>query len=372
VKIVVAPNALKGALSAHLAAEAIARGLLASAPNAEVVQAPIADGGDGTAEVLVRATGGQFHTAAAHDALGRAIEARYGVLGGGRAVVDVAAASGLWRLNDAELDVFSASSYGTGELVLAALTRGAREVLLGVGGSATVDGGLGLLRALGIRALDARGEQLPDGARSLEQLASFDVSGLVPEARSARFTLLCDVEAELPGALAFAPQKGARSGDLPALESGLAKLGRTLAEPSFAGAGAAGGIAASLHALLGANVVLGSDFVLDAIDFDRKLSGATLVISAEGRFDAQSALNKGPVAVARRALLHGVPTLVLAGAFEDGNALADSPVAAVASITRRPCELDYARSVASDWLALTAEQTLRIFILGQNAARAAT
>lgn len=367
-KIVIAPNALKGALTAQAAAEAIARGLLRAAPDAELVQCPIADGGDGTAEVLVSALGGRFETALVHDALGRPSEARYGVLADGRAVLDVASASGLARLRAEERDVFAASSFGSGELVLAALRRGAHEILLGVGGSASIDGGLGLLRALGVRALDAHNAELPDGAGSLESVARLDTSALAPEARSASWTVLCDVDVPLAGALEFAPQKGARREDLPRIERGLFQLGKLLGA-DFPGAGAAGGIPASLAAVLGARIVRGSDFVLDALGFDAALAGAALVISAEGRFDGQSAMNKGPVAIARRARTYGVPTVVLAGALEAVDLDATS-VAAVASITRESCTLEYAQSVASDWLALTAEQTLRVYLLGRNAALA--
>ncbi|MFZ5895799.1 MAG: glycerate kinase [Myxococcota bacterium] len=369
-KIVVAPNALKGALSAEQAAHAIAAGLRRAQPELELALLPIADGGDGSAEVLVRALKGDLRSAPAHDALGRPIEASYGLLPGERAVIDVASASGLGRLAHDERDVFFASSFGTGELVHAALAAGAREIILGVGGSACVDGGLGLLKALGVRPLDAAGHELLPNARSLPELARLDTSALIASARSARWTILCDVDVELAGAIEFAPQKGARSEDLPEIERGLRRLGGVLgAGAAFAGAGAAGGIPASLCAVLGAQAVRGIDFVLDAIGFDAALVGASLVVSAEGRFDAQSALNKGPVGVARRARVHGVPTLVLAGAVAEFAAM-NSDVAAVLSITREPCELKDAQTLACAWLSLTAEQALRVFVLGRAAAAA--
>ena len=315
---------------------------------------------------------GRFETAAVHDALGRPLAARYGVLADGRAVLDVASATGLAELRRDELDVWQASSFGSGELALAALRKGSREVVLGVGGSASVDGGLGFLAALGVRALDAAGNPLPPTARALEALARFDTSALFAEARGARFTILCDVDASLAGAAQFAPQKGARAEDLPDIARGLERLGRVLGAKSlFAGAGAAGGIPAALVALLGAHAVAGADYVLDHVGFDAALRGAALVVSAEGRFDAQSAMNKGPVAVARRARVYGVPTIVLAGAL-DTRELGDTAVAAALSITREPCELETAQRSSSDWLALSAEQMLRVFLLGQSAARAET
>jgi len=313
-----------------------------------------------------------------HDALGRAVPASYAEFGAARAVIDVASASGIARLAPAELAVFSASSRGTGELALAALQRGARELWLGVGGSASVDGGLGLLRALGVRALDSAGREVPEGARGLAVLASFDFSGLEPRARAAKWKILCDVEAPLlgpHGALAYARQKGASAADLPELERGLERFAELLERATskdtrqLVGGGAAGGIPASLHALLGAELVSGIDFVLDAGGFDAALLGAELVISAEGRFDAQSLCNKGPVGVARRAQRHGVPCVVLAGSVGDDFDLAESPVSAVLSITQQSCDLEHARGVARDWLARTAEQTLRVFTLGVDVAR---
>lgn len=365
-KLVVAPNALKGALSADAAAAAIARGLSRAAPDVEIASCPIADGGDGTAHVLVRAVNGRVQKVPVHDALGRPREASFGELGSGRAVFDVASATGLGSLRRDELDVLAASSRGSGELALAALRRGAQHLVVGVGGSASVDGGIGFLAALGVQARDASGKELASGARGLRDLARFDASGLVPEARRARWTVLCDVDAPLAGALGFAPQKGARDEDLPGIAEGLARLAHVLGEEArFPGAGAAGGIPATLVALLGAEAVAGSDYVLDAIGFDEALLGAKLVISAEGSFDAQSSMNKGPVAVARRARAHGVPTIVLAGAVNTRELGGD--VAAVLSITREPCALDHARKAASDWLALTAEQALRVFLLGESA-----
>ncbi|MGC4090619.1 MAG: glycerate kinase [Polyangiaceae bacterium] len=335
---------------------------------------PLADGGDGTAETLTGMFGGQLESALAHDALGRPRSARYGVLGDGRAVIDVASASGIAHLKQSELDVWSASSRGTGDLACIALREGAREILLGVGGSASVDGGLGLLSALGVRALDANGKLVPDGARGLLELARFDTSRLEPAARQARWTILCDVDAPLLGALDYAPQKGASTRDLRELERGLTNLAQLLEAqlgffPALAGGGAAGGIPASLMALLGARCVSGIDFVLDAGGFDAALDGADLVISAEGCFDAQSLANKGPVGAARRARKRGVPTLVLAGAISGDFERANASVAALLSITQAPCSLDHARSVAADWLSRTAEQSLRVFQLGVAAAR---
>jgi glycerate kinase len=345
-KILCAPNALKGTVSAEDAALAIAEGVRAALPSARIATLPIADGGDGTRAILVAALGGKTLSAQVSDPLGRPITASYGLVEDGRtAVLDVASASGLALLAVTERDPFRTTSFGTGELLLAALDRGATEVVLGVGGSATVDGGLGLLRALGVELLDGRGQPVANGGAGLLELATIDATRLPTRVRTARITIACDVDNPLLGpegaAPAFAPQKGAHARGVRALEAGLEHLARVL-ERSFGGrvgdvpfGGAAGGIAASLRAVLGAELVSGIDLVLDRVAFDQELAGTDLVVTAEGRLDAGSLRNKGPVGVARRALAHGVPTLALAGSIDPALDLGATPFVAVHELGSR-------------------------------------
>ncbi len=326
-KFVLAPNALKGTLSAPDAARVMAEGVRGACPEALVVELPIADGGDGTREVLARARQGSTHERIVEDALGRPIRAAFSLIDGDVGVVDVATASGLARLAPQELDPLRASSFGTGQLLSAALAAGARRLVLGVGGSACVDGGAGILEALGARLLDSRDRPIERGGRGLRRLARLDLDRVDRRAGDGALSIACDVTNPLLGATGaarvFAPQKGATEEQVEELERSLShfagvleqSLGRDVRAMVYGGA--AGGIAAGLAATLGAKLCSGIDLVLDQVEFERELEGAFLVMTAEGRLDSQSASNKGPLGVARRARRANVPTVVLAGQIAD-------------------------------------------------------
>ena len=371
-KLVAAPNALKGSLSPFEAATAIAAGARRAVPALEVVELGIADGGDGTAEVVCRARGGAFREVAALDPLGRARTARYGWLDDGTAVIDVATASGLALLATSERNALTATSYGTGQLLQAALGAGARRILLGVGGSATVDGGAGILQALGARLLDADGQALPPGGGSLGRLASIDVQQLDERLQQVPIDIACDVDSPLLGehgaARLFGPQKGASPAEVEQLEQGLSQLARVLERDfgrdvkSAVSGGAAGGIAAGLHGVLGARLLPGVDLVLDAVGFDAALAGADLCITAEGLLDRQSLRNKGPLGVARRAAARGVPVVALGGGIARDVIDQDFPAfAGMFSICSRPLSLEEAMRDAGALLAAAAERVLRLF-----------
>lgn len=371
-KLVAAPNALKGSLSAFDAAAAIATGAKRARDELAVVELGIADGGDGTAEVVRRARGGSWRELTALDPLGRARTARYCWLDDGTAVVDVATASGLARLEQAERDVLAATSYGTGQLLRAALDAGARRVLLGVGGSATVDGGSGILEALGARLLDADGRPLARGGGALARLARIDLTELAVSARHVPIDVACDVDSQLLGehgaARLFGPQKGANQREVAQLEAGLAQLAQVVMRDfgrditAVASGGAAGGIAAGLHGVLGARLLPGIDLVLDAVGFEALLAGASLCITAEGLLDRQSLRNKGPFGVARRAAVAGVPCVALAGGIASDVSDRDFPAfAAMFSICARPMPLEQAMREAAPLLAAAAERVVRLF-----------
>lgn len=373
-KLVAAPNALKGSLSPFAAASAIAAGARRAVPGVEVLELGIADGGDGTAEVVCRARGGKLREAPALDPLGRPRIAHYAWLGDRdkTAVIDVATASGLALLQLNERDALGASSYGTGELVRAALDAGAERIVLGVGGSATVDGGAGILEALGARLLDADGRLLPRGGGALSRLSRIDVSGVPQRLRETPIDIACDVDSQLLGqhgaARTFGPQKGASPQDVEQLEAALGHFARVI-ERDFskkiaevAAGGAAGGIAAGLFGVLGARLLPGVDLVLDAVGFDEALTGAALCITAEGLLDRQSLRNKGPFGVARRAAQHGVPAVALAGGIADDVTDADFPAfAGMFSICSRPLSLEQAMRDAEPLLSAAAERIVRLF-----------
>lgn len=329
--IAVAPDSFKGTLSAPEAAEAMALGVAEAWPEAHVERLPMADGGEGTAALLAAATGGTLEDASTEDPLGRPMTARIARLGDGDTfAVDTAAASGLTLLAPGEHDPLRASTRGTGRLLRAALSRGARAILVGLGGSATVEGGVGLAQALGFRFLDARGRDLPPGGGPLEALARIDRSGVPPEVwrLQGHLRLACDVTSPLLGAAGaariYGPQKGAGPDAVACLERGLARLAEVLREqpgpcgglPEVAtlpGTGAAGGIGATLHVLLGAELAPGGALVLEAAGYAATLDRCDLVIVAEGRLDAQTLAGKAPAAVAAAARSRGLPVLGITG-----------------------------------------------------------
>ena len=373
-RILVAPNSLRRSLSASAAADAIADGLRAGDATLEVATLPIADGGDDTGEVLRTALGGSRRRAAAHDALGRPFEAAYVVLDDGTAVIDVASASGWGPLGSAERDPLRASTFGTGELIAAALGAGAKKILVGLGGSATTDGGAGLLQALGVRWLDAQGALLPSGGAALTGLDRVDVAGLDPRLKTTELVLACDVDCPLLGAAGaarvFGPQKGAAPGDVETLERGLARFGEVVARDlsvdprSTPRAGAAGGAAGGLHAVLGAPMRSGAELVLERLSFDERLAGCDLVVTAEGHLDAQTLRDKGPYRVACAASRRGTPVIVIAGGVDPGlprEVL--SPFDAIFSLCRRPMTLERAMADAGPLLRETATEIAHVLAL---------
>lgn len=322
-RVVVAPAPFKGALPASAAARAIAAGVRLVLPGADVVALPVADGGEGTMEALVAATGGRRRGARVSDPLGRTVDAGLGELAGGVAVVELAQASGYERLTDRERDPEATSTRGTGELILAALDLGARRIIVGLGGSATTDGGLGLAAALGIRALDAEGRVLEGRGSDLARVASLDLSGRDPRIDDTAIQVACDVDNPFHGpdgaAHVFGPQKGASPEGVERLDRGLANLADVVRAATgidlqaLPGAGAAGGAAGGLAALLGAELTPGAPLVLDALGFAGRLDGAGLCITGEGRLDETSGGGKAPLAVAAACATAGVPCVALCG-----------------------------------------------------------
>ena len=301
-RILICPNAFKGSLTASQAAAAIARGIRRQAGEVEVVCCPLADGGDGTLGVLVQALGGQQVLCETWDPLGRPIAATYGLLQDGRAVVELAQASGLARLAPGERDPERTSTYGTGVLIRQALQQGVSEVLVTLGGSATNDGGMGIAQALGFRFLDPNGQELPVGGGSLIDLATIDVHQVHPAVWRTRFRLLCDVSNPLVGSqgatAVFGPQKGATPAQQMRLEQGLDRLAAVIAAQfgvdirELPGAGAAGGAGGGLVGLLGATLTSGTDFILTSLDLSGEIDRADLVITGEGQLDPQSQMGK--------------------------------------------------------------------------------
>ncbi|MBB6098751.1 glycerate kinase [Deinobacterium chartae] len=371
-KVVIAPDSFKGSLTAALAARAIERGVRAALPRAVTVLKPMADGGEGTLDALVSALGGERLHLEVQDPLGRPVRAAYGRCGQ-LAVIELAAASGLPLLTGAERDPLRSDSFGTGQLMRAALEGGAHELLVCLGGSATVDGGSGLLRALGFRFLDARGQPLPPGGAALLDLAQIDDLQVPPAVRTARVRVACDVTNPLLGpqgaSAVFAPQKGAGPREVALLEAALARFAQVLEAHARRpvrnqpGAGAAGGAAAGLVGLLRATLEPGAALVADAIHLDAALESADLVISGEGRLDAQTASGKVVAEVGRRARARAVPCLALAGSVTgDLGDLHALGLSAALSLARGPARQEELMRAAEPLLEAAAEQAVRLFV----------
>jgi glycerate kinase len=322
-RIVVAPAPFKGALSASAAARAISAGVRLVLPGATTVHLPVADGGEGTLDALVAASGGRRRGVVVADPLGRPVEAGIGELAGGVAVIELAQAAGYERLTERERDPEATSTRGVGEMILAALDLGARRIIVGLGGSATTDGGLGLAAALGIRALDARGDALEGRGCDMARVASLDLTARDPRLAETAIQVACDVDNPFHGprgaARVFGPQKGAAPGAVERLDDGLEHLAAVIREATgvdlqaLPGAGAAGGAAGGLAALLGADLTAGAPLVLDALRFAERLGGAVLCITGEGRLDETSTGGKAPVAVAAACAEAEIPCVALCG-----------------------------------------------------------
>ena len=377
-RIIVAPDSFKGSVSALGVAEAMERGIHAVFPAAQVLKVPIADGGEGTVEALVAATGGKLMHSEVQGPLGAPVRAHWGISGdGATAFLEMASASGLPLIAKEQRDPCVTSTYGTGQLMKAALDAGLRRIVIGIGGSATNDGGTGMARALGVRFLDAQGADLPEGGAALARLAQIDLSGLDPRLAELHLLVACDVDNPLCGprgaSAVYGPQKGATPEMVTELDAALgvfatvatAATGRDMAlQP---GAGAAGGLGAGLLFVTPASLRPGVAIVLETTGFEAMVQGADLVITGEGRTDFQTAMGKAPVGVAAVAKRHGVPVVCLSGGLGVG---ADEVLAhgidALASIVPHPMPLDDCMAQGEALLEAAAARVCRLLLVGRT------
>jgi len=322
--ILISPNAFKSSLNAEGAAFAIRKGLMRSNLDCTCYCFPIGDGGDGTCDLIIKNHGGLLVHTEVHDPLGRSLHATFGLINEGKnAVIEMANASGIRLLKHDELDPLHATSFGTGEQIKMALDKGVKKIIIGMGGSATVDGGTGILKALGIRFLKADGKELLDLPKDLIRLASVDLSGLDNRIKKCEVIVLCDVDNRLLGnkgaAAIFGPQKGATNDDVKKLDKALdafaqvafAQTGKDISLVKYGGT--AGGAAAGLYAFLNATIINGTDYFLQITNFAAALAKADLVITAEGCIDEQTLQGKGPFGVAKYAKNKNLPVIAMAG-----------------------------------------------------------
>lgn len=370
-KIVLAPQGFKESLTGLEIAEAMEVGAKSVWPDADVVKIPVADGGDGTLQALVDSSGGSIRTAQVEDALGRTIEAEWGALGNGTtAVIEVARAVGLTRLSLDERDVLNASTYGVGQLFTEALDAGFTDFIIGVGGSATNDGGAGMIQAMGGSLTDESGSEIARGGAALSNLRHIDVSNLDPRMQTARVTVACDVNNPLCGprgaSAIFGPQKGANFEDVQLLDAALANYAEVISNylqtdvAEIPGAGASGGLGAGLMGFFDARLRLGADIVLEAVELERHLEDADLVVVGEGQFDRSTVFNKSPVAVAQKAKIHGIPVIGIAGSLGAGfREVHDHGIDAVFSLVNRPMSLKAAMDDTKRLVAIATEEACR-------------
>lgn len=322
-KVAIAPDSYKGVMTAMEAAGQIEAGLKQTLKGVACRKIPMADGGEGTVQAIVDATGGTFVKRTVADPRGRRIKATFGVSGDGKtAVMEMAAASGLALLKPRERNPLKTSTYGTGEMMKHALKLGVHKILIGIGGSATNDGGTGMARALGVKFLDARGKLVPDGG-ALDRIAHIDMSGLDARLRNVDVEVACDVDNPLTGrhgaAYVYAPQKGATPAMVKTLDAGLRHLADVIKRDmgiailKTPGSGAAGGLGGGLMAFVNGELRPGVDIVIDSVKLARRIKGCDLVITGEGRMDHQTAFGKTPAGVARTAKAQGLPVVAVAG-----------------------------------------------------------
>jgi glycerate 2-kinase len=365
-RIVVAPDKFKGSLSSRSAAEAIGRGLSRALPQAKIDLVPVADGGDGTAETIVHSLGGQMLVCDVQGPNGKPVHAHYGLLGGAKvAIIELAQASGLALMPAGSNDPLTASTFGTGQLIGVAIDAGAERIILAIGGSATNDAGVGALSALGAKFLDEQGNRLAPGGAALAKLAAIDTAALDRRLANISIEIASDVRNPLCGpsgaSAVYGPQKGASSQDVRLLDAALARFADVAKAKvgidvrDVPGAGAAGGVGAGFLALAHATLRPGAQLVLEVLDFEQHLTGASLVVTGEGRLDKQTLAGKAPYAVAQAAAAHKIPVIALAGSVEcSASDFEQASIAFALPIVSGPMTVEEAMQRGAELLASTA------------------
>lgn len=377
-RIVVAPDSFKGSLSSIEVANAMEQGILSFFPEAVVIKIPIADGGEGTIDALVTATGGRMMRNEVMGPLGGLIKASWGILGDEKtAVIEMAAASGLPLVPEEERNPLITTTYGTGQLIKAALDHGMRKLIIGIGGSATNDGGAGMARALGVKFFDSSDNELPSGGAALKSLAKIDLSTLDPRLAETSILVACDVDNPLCGprgaSAVYGPQKGATPAMISELDqalrhyAGVAKMSLDKDIAESPGAGAAGGLGAGLMIFTSAQLRPGVQIVLEATNFEDKVKNADLVITGEGRTDFQTAHGKAPVGVAKLAKKYNVPIVCLSGGLGAGcEEVYKHGIDGLLSIVPQPMTLEACIDSSEELVQRATERLCRLIQIGNR------
>jgi glycerate 2-kinase len=372
-KVVIAPDSFKGSLSAKDVAENIKIGILRVYKDIDIQCIPMADGGEGTVQSLVDATGGKILHARVKGPLLQDVDAFYGVLGDGKtAVVEMAAASGLPLVESGKRNPMITTTYGTGELIKHALDMGCREIIIGIGGSATNDGGFGMAKALGAKFLDREGLDIGHGGGSLSKLYKIDISEMDKRIKDCKIIVACDVDNPLCGprgaTYIFGPQKGAKAEMLEILDKNLEHYADVIKSTlnvdikDSPGAGAAGGLGGGLMAFMDVKLQKGIDIVIETVELDEYLKGADLVITGEGMIDYQTQYGKTPYGVAKAAKKYNIPVVALVGQIgKNANVLYDMGIDSIFSLVDGPMSLENAVAKGADLLQDSAERIMRLY-----------
>lgn len=373
-KILVAPDSFKSSLFASQVAVAMEEGIRAVLPQVQVTRLPLSDGGEGLVDALVSASGGEFVTEEVTDPLGRPVSSYWGLMGDKKtAVIEMAAASGLPLLDENERNPMVTTTYGTGQLIKAALDRGCRKLIIGIGGSATNDGGGGMAQALGASLVDEEGRELPFGGGYLHKLRKIDLSGMDSRLKNTRIRVACDVNNPLTGSRGassvYGPQKGATPDMVEKLDRALKHYAQVIYRDlgidveNVPGSGAAGGLGAGLMAFLNGELTPGIELVMEAVGLEKELKNCSLILTGEGELDAQSIYGKVPVGVARAAKKENVPVVVLAGSVaEDLEMIHREGITACFSIINQPMTLEDAMQKTADLVKTAAEEVIRLWL----------
>ena len=377
-KIVFAPDSFKGTMSSLQVIQILERAASSHFSDLQVVKVPIADGGEGTVEALITAMGGEYRYAQVTGPLeGMSVKAMYGVSKNGTAIIEMAQASGLPLLDENQRNPLLTTTYGTGELIRVALDEGIREFIIGIGGSATNDGGMGMAQALGIAFLDGEGRNVGFGGQYLSEVRQIVMDGLDPRIRESKITVICDVSNPLTGpqgaTYVYGPQKGATKEMLEILEKGMKNYAGVIQRQmgidmdSIPGAGAAGGLGAALTGLLGAVLKPGIEAVLEFTDFDSLLDGVNLVVTGEGRIDEQSVFGKVPVGVAKRCKGKNIPVVAISGIMgKNAGAVYDYGINSIMTTVNRAMPLEEALTNAEELLYDAADRMFRLIKTGMD------
>jgi len=375
-KIVIAPDSYKGCLSALDVTNAIEGAILEFYPEINVVKVPIADGGEGTVDALVAATNGKLMFSEVLDPLGEKIVAKWGILGDGTsAVIEMASASGLPLIPKEKRNPYITSTFGTGQLIMSALDENCKKIVIGIGGSATNDGGVGMAKALGAKFFDSSGKELNDGGYALQKLNKIDISNIDPRIKNTEILVACDVDNPLCGprgaSAVYGPQKGATPEMILELDKALLNFSeiaqKTVGKDvkNIAGAGAAGGLGAGLMFFTEASLMPGVELVLEVTNFNSLVEDADLVITGEGNTDFQTVFGKAPVGVAKAAKKYNIPVICISGGLGEGyESVFEKGIDAIVSISSGPVSLDECMLNGATMLQSATKRLIKILQVG--------